>query len=327
MVLLEITLTNGWAIAIAILVLIIIWSMNSNNEKLQKQNYEYFKEKTEAGKLLEIEKNDNSNKLNEQALTFKKLESELKVIYQNWAIGEFEKYKKSEVEKIQKEAEVMALKGAQVVLQKWKIENEAKIRQDAINRSYSVNLGKITEHLVPFHQKFLSQFNPKDARFIGSPIDLIVFDGYADKNEDIHIYLVEIKTGNSKLTETQKRIKKAVIEGRIRWAEINPSNDNQTHNSNDPTQTESNNHQGQLDFYNEDFLRKVLSGTKRNKSESEEEQIERVAQTIELAEVLLTEQGYTPVDAINKSIDDTSLVFNSTADRLEFIKGLTEALG
>lgn len=327
MLLLEITLTNGWAISIAILVLIIIWSMNSNNEKLQKQNYEYFKEKTEAGKLLEIEKNDSSNKLNEQALTFKKLESELKVIYQNWAIGEFEKYKKSEVEKIQKEAEVIALKGAQVVLQKWKIENEAKIRQDAINRSYSVNLGKITEHLVPFHQKFLSQFNPKDARFIGSPIDLIVFDGYADKNEDIYIYLVEIKTGNSKLTETQKRIKKAVIEGRIRWAEINPSNDNQTHNSNDPNQTDSNNHQEQLDFDNEDFLSKVLSSVKRNKSESEEEQIERVALTIERAGVLLEEQGYTPVDAINKSIVDNNLVFNTTADKLEFIKGLTETLG
>lgn len=90
--------------------------------------------------------------------------------------------------------------------------------------SYSVNLGKITEHLIPFHRSFLTQFNPKDARFLGSPIDLIVFDGYADKKSEIVIWLVEVKTGKSKLSDTQKRIRQAVKDGNIRWKEINPDN-------------------------------------------------------------------------------------------------------
>lgn len=222
MTLLDITLTNGWAIAVGLLIVIILFNLFSTISDLKKQKDIYFKKATETENQLKIDKNENQSKLKEQTLTFQKQEAELKVTYQNWAIAEFDKFKKLETEKIQKEAENQAFKAATVLLQKWKIENEAKIRQDAINRSYSVNLGKITEHLVPFHQVFLSQFNPKDARFIGSPIDLIVFDGNSDKKDDIIIYFVEIKTGTSKLTETQKRIKRCVENGEVRWAEINP---------------------------------------------------------------------------------------------------------
>jgi len=165
-----------------------------------------------------------NNKINEQTLNYRKKEAELKITYQNWAIEQFEKYKKTEIERIELMHKINAMKMANIKLQEWKIEKEAEIRKDAINRSYAVNLGKITEHLVPFHEVFLSQFNSKDTRFIGSPIDLIVFDGYSEKKVDLTIFFVEIKTGNSKLTDIQKRIKNAVVEGRIRWAEINPDN-------------------------------------------------------------------------------------------------------
>jgi predicted Holliday junction resolvase-like endonuclease len=154
---------------------------------------------------------------------FNKRELELKINYQNWAIQELEKFKLSELENLKKTIEENAIKAADNLLQEWKVENEIRIRQDAINRSYSVNLGKITEHLLPFHIKF--PFNPKDVRFIGSPIDLIVFDGYADKKEEIEICIIEIKTGNSKLTEIQNKIKTAVLKGNIRWAELNPDDD------------------------------------------------------------------------------------------------------
>jgi predicted Holliday junction resolvase-like endonuclease len=162
------------------------------------------------------------NKVAQQELESKKKEAELKVEFQQWAIGELEKFKQAEILRIRKDAEEQALNAANIVLQEWKNENEASIRQDAINRSYSVNLGKITEHLVPFSSSFLAQFNPKDARFIGSPIDLIVFDGCSDKKDEIVTYFVEIKTGNSRLTEIQKKIKAAIIKGEVRWAEINP---------------------------------------------------------------------------------------------------------
>jgi len=202
MTLLDITLTDNGTVILAIAAIIFIISFISTSRELNK-------EKTKSS---------------QQELTYKKEKAELKLEYQQWAYSEFEKFKNDEILRIEKTAQENSRRAALVLLQEWKIENEAKIRQDAINRSYSVNLGKITEHLVPFHSSFLSQFNPKDARFIGSPIDLIVFDGYADKKEEIIIYLVEIKTGNSRLTETQKRIKTTVLNGEIRWAEINTDN-------------------------------------------------------------------------------------------------------
>lgn len=210
--LLDITLTSGWTFVIFISVVIFIYSQYSNNQKLEQEIIS-----------LTLKTKENEK---QQLLEFQRKEAELKVEFQNWAIEQFEKYKQSEILNIQKTSDENALKAAAVVLQKWKIESEAKIRQDAINRSYAVNLGKITEHLVPFHQAFLSQFNPKDARFIGSPIDLIVFDGYSEKNDEIVIYFVEIKSGNARLTDTQKKIKESVKNAQVRWAEINPDSPN-----------------------------------------------------------------------------------------------------
>lgn len=162
--------------------------------------------------------------IHERNLGFEQREIQLKLDYHDWAHSKLEEFKKAEVDRIKAELKNQSIEYASTLLQQWKIEAEAQIRQDAISRSYSVNLGKITEHLIPFHQVFLSQFNPKDARFLGSPIDLIVFDGCADKRPEITIYFVEVKTGKSNLSPTQKRIKHAVQSGNIRWAEINPDN-------------------------------------------------------------------------------------------------------
>lgn len=202
MILLDITITTGWLIAIGVVAAILIYNLFDTSREKDKAN----------------------QKLREMELQMKTNDAELKVTYQKWALDELEKFKQTEISKVQKTAEEQYREAALVLLQRWKIEEEAKIRQDAINRSYSVNLGKITEHLVPFHASFLSQFNPKDARFIGSPIDLIVFDGSADKRDDLVIYFVEVKTGNSRLTGIQQKVRDAVLNGQIRWAEINPDN-------------------------------------------------------------------------------------------------------
>jgi predicted Holliday junction resolvase-like endonuclease len=107
---------------------------------------------------------------------------------------------------------------AENMLQKWKLEQEFAIRQDAISKSKSVITGKVTEHLIPFFGEF--PFNPKEARFIGSPIDLIIFEGIDDESEDIEIHFVEIKTGNSQLNKRQKLIRQAVWNQKVKWTEI-----------------------------------------------------------------------------------------------------------
>src|SRR5207302_822704 len=77
------------------------------------------------------------------------------------------------------------------------------IRQDAVQRSQAVTTGKVHEQLVPYLPEF--GFNPKDARFLGSPVDLLVFDGL-DAGELRRVVFIEIKTGGSALTGRERQL-------------------------------------------------------------------------------------------------------------------------
>src|SRR5438067_2260214 len=71
--------------------------------------------------------------------------------------------------------------------------SEKHIRQDAVERSRAVIIGKVTEHLTPWLPDF--PYNPKDARFLGSPVDMIIFDG-CDEDNLQQIVFLEIKTNS-----------------------------------------------------------------------------------------------------------------------------------
>jgi predicted Holliday junction resolvase-like endonuclease len=95
---------------------------------------------------------------------------------------------------------------------------EAAIREDTLRRSQSVVAGKATEHLAPLLPGF--DFDPRDARFLGSPIDFLVFDGLSE-GEIREIVFVEIKTGPSAaLTSRERRVRDAVDRGRVRFLEV-----------------------------------------------------------------------------------------------------------
>ena len=74
--------------------------------------------------------------------------------------------------------------------------------------------GKVTEHLIPYLPEF--RYNPKDARFIGSPVDLIVFDGL-DEGDLRKIVFVEVKSGKSTLSKRERLIRDAVEQRRVEW--------------------------------------------------------------------------------------------------------------
>lgn len=74
--------------------------------------------------------------------------------------------------------------------------------------------GQAWEKWIPQSKQFEEQVGDKqDARFIGMPIDFIHFS-------DEWVTIVEIKTGKSKLSSKQNRIKKLVDAGKIRWVEL-----------------------------------------------------------------------------------------------------------
>jgi predicted Holliday junction resolvase-like endonuclease len=103
-------------------------------------------------------------------------------------------------------------------------EQESSVRKDAADRSRYVLKGKIAEHMVPLLSDVF-KYDPSDARFIGAPIDYLIFDGYSavkDNNSDdpITVILADIKTGNATLNRTERKIKEAVEAGRVRWETI-----------------------------------------------------------------------------------------------------------
>jgi len=103
-------------------------------------------------------------------------------------------------------------------------EQESSVRRDAAERSRYVLKGKIAEHMVPLLPDIF-KYDPSDARFIGAPIDYLIFDGYTavkDNSSDdpITIILADIKTGNATLNRTERKIKEAVEAGRVRWETI-----------------------------------------------------------------------------------------------------------
>jgi predicted Holliday junction resolvase-like endonuclease len=95
---------------------------------------------------------------------------------------------------------------------------EAAIREDTLRRSQSVVAGKATEHLAPLLPGF--EFDPRDARFLGSPVDFIVFDGLSD-GDVAEIVFVEVKTGPGAGLSTRERlVREAVDAGRVRFLEL-----------------------------------------------------------------------------------------------------------
>ncbi|MDG6949256.1 MAG: hypothetical protein JRM77_05300 [Nitrososphaerota archaeon] len=91
-------------------------------------------------------------------------------------------------------------------------------RADAVYTSRAVLKGKIAEQIAPLLPGFLAKYNPADARFIGSPIDYIIFRNMSkgDGSEDsIEIVFLDVKTGKAGLNPIQKKIEAAATDRRI----------------------------------------------------------------------------------------------------------------
>ena len=90
----------------------------------------------------------------------------------------------------------------------------------SVDQSRSTLKGQIAEQMAPVLQGF--PYLPADARFLGDPIDYLVFDGRAqfgsvDGEGELEIVLLEVKQGQSKLSPIQRAIARAVQEGRVRF--------------------------------------------------------------------------------------------------------------
>jgi len=124
--------------------------------------------------------------------------------------------RKSELERVFEEK-------YKTLLEQWKIESEKAFREDALAKSRAVLKGALAEQLAPIFKIF--GYNPSDARFIGDPVDYVIFDGYTKVRERIEdvpitIVLADVKTGGADLTYEQRRIKQGIEKRLVKFEVI-----------------------------------------------------------------------------------------------------------
>jgi predicted Holliday junction resolvase-like endonuclease len=87
-------------------------------------------------------------------------------------------------------------------------------RRESVEKARSSLKGQIAEQMAPLLPGF--QYLPADARFLGDPIDYLVFDGYSSLRDggpdggELEIVLLEVKHGTSALSPSQRSIARSV---------------------------------------------------------------------------------------------------------------------
>ena len=89
-------------------------------------------------------------------------------------------------------------------------------KKAAVRRSRSVLGGMFAEQLAPYLPNF--PFSPTEAKFIGAPIDFLVFKGM-DEQRIEEVIFVEVKSGAARLNHNEHSLKNAIINKRVRWHE------------------------------------------------------------------------------------------------------------
>ena len=86
----------------------------------------------------------------------------------------------------------------------------------AVRRSRSVLSGMFAEQLAPYLPNF--PFSPTEAKFIGAPIDFLIFRGM-DAQHIEEVIFVEVKSGSARLNHNEHSLKEAIENKRVRWHE------------------------------------------------------------------------------------------------------------
>ncbi|MDR1411683.1 MAG: hypothetical protein LBI91_05730, partial [Spirochaetaceae bacterium] len=100
----------------------------------------------------------------------------------------------------------------------WEVHRLEAVVSARLRQSRAVIGGLVSEQMAPLLPGF--PFDPGDCRFVGKPVDFIVFEGMNEKKISSVIFL-EVKSGSErKLNDQEKQLKEAVINGRVKWAQF-----------------------------------------------------------------------------------------------------------
>ena len=158
-----------------------------------------------------------------------------RAIHERWRKSEFEKAVGDGIERetrairlaAKQEIESSAERDRLTFLE-WKQQETLRIREEAVKQSNAVHRGKTTEHLVPW--LIDDYYDPREIRFLGSPVDLIVFNGLTSGYVE-SVDFIEVKTGaKPRLSSNEELVRAAVIGKRVTYnlLHVDSDDDNET---------------------------------------------------------------------------------------------------
>jgi predicted Holliday junction resolvase-like endonuclease len=96
----------------------------------------------------------------------------------------------------------------------WLWRRAAVIRGEVALQQRAVLKGQIAEQLAPYFPAF--PFRPSEARFLGKPVDFIVFEGLDDEVVR-RVIFVEVKSGKSRLTKAERSLQECLDARRVSY--------------------------------------------------------------------------------------------------------------
>ncbi len=107
----------------------------------------------------------------------------------------------------------------------------------SLNTSRATIKGRVAEQFAPLLPEF--EYLPSDAKFLGDPVDYVIFDGYTDwrdgnlPSDAIEVILMDIKSGQARLSQGQLAIAEAIKHGRVRFETLRINVEDDTDMAND----------------------------------------------------------------------------------------------
>lgn len=173
--------------------------------KQEETNNDLEESLREENEFLRIKLNERTSSVEERERNLNRTIQELQSTLskqQSITSASNSEFKKKELELIEKKLEL-----------EKRLDEETVARKKVLSQKKSgeVRLGHIAETLAPFLDQF--DFEPEKCSFLGQPIDYISFG-------DDEITFIEVKSGNSQLSQKQRHIRDLVKAKLVSWKEV-----------------------------------------------------------------------------------------------------------
>jgi len=120
----------------------------------------------------------------------------------------------------QMDAQIRSEYDARIKQMESEIQTEVeRARKQSVDQSRHTIKGQIIERLAPLLPGF--GFSPADARFIGHPVDYVVFHGYTDvcdgngSVDGVEVVILDVKYKTAHLSKGQRAVMDAIRAGRV----------------------------------------------------------------------------------------------------------------